>query len=444
MGKLPSISFAKQAGIKHRIFDFVEDYFYIGGKKAFVISKNKLNGNYLIEIKDNPQNRFKKIILTALKIASWVTVIIPLLMYVTRFILRKTNHFQLKNSSIIEFIPPIRPGIVRDKEIFVFGDIHGELDGFKENLSHAKVIDGRGNFNKNFKDIVIQMGDVVDRGPKSKEAWAFLQKLQASARSGQIIRLLGNHELMLLQKDYGFANYPEPAKLASEIKKDILAGKVQLSYFDGMRLFTHAGLRSSIRNYLIAEIKEKKKTDSVSVQDITNYMNEILKEAVKKDKYDHPIFRVSERRGGPYQIGGPLWDDVSDLMQSAHARDIPQVIAHNPPRYRGDAPIRITDSLRLINVDAGLCNDYGGHKAYVKIGKNSELEVYEKIKEIWKKRVLEVSRIWNAGRPPTGGTEVTCYWLFVEKDNKTSFRSFEDLECWKACTEDRKEVIGYL
>ncbi|NGX48542.1 MAG: Bis(5'-nucleosyl)-tetraphosphatase, symmetrical [Candidatus Anoxychlamydiales bacterium] len=393
MATLPPISFAKQTGIKYRIFDFVEDYFYLGGKKAVVISKNE-SGSYLYEIKNNPQNRFKKIILTALKIASWVTVIIPFIMYVAKFVLRKTNQFELKKSSKIEFIPPLRPGLVREKEIFVFGDIHGELDGFKENLLHAKVIDERGNLNKDFKDIVIQMGDVIDRGPKSKEAWAFLQKLQEKANPRQIIRLLGNHELMLLQGDYRFANYPEPEKLAKEIKKDILAGKVQLSYFDDMRLFTHAGLRSSIKTHLISEIKEKKKIENVSEQDITNYMNELLKEAVKKDKYDHPIFRVSESRGGEHEIGGPLWDDVSDLMKSVHARDIPQVIAHNPPRrYSDDAPIRITDSLRLINVDAGLCEDYGGHKAYVKIRKNSDLEVLEKIEGIWKNRVLEDRRL---------------------------------------------------
>ncbi|NGX53091.1 MAG: Bis(5'-nucleosyl)-tetraphosphatase, symmetrical [Candidatus Anoxychlamydiales bacterium] len=393
MTKPPPISFVNQTGIKHRIFDFVEDYFYLGGTKAFVIQKNELKGSYLYEIKNNPQNNFKKIILTALKIATWITLIIPFIMYVAKLALRKTNQFELKKSSKIAIIPPMRPGTLRKKEVLVFGDIHGELDGFKENLLHAKIIDERGNFNKDFKDIVIQMGDVVDRGPKSKEAWAFLQKLQEEAKPNQVIRLLGNHELMLLQKNYRFANYLEPEKLAKEIKKDILAGKVQLSYFDGMRLFTHAGLRSSIKDTLISEIKEKKKIESVSTQDITNYMNELLKEAVKKEKYDHPIFRVSESRGGAHEIGGPLWEDVSDLMKSVHARDIPQVIAHNPPRYKDDPPIRLTASLRLANVDAGLCDAYGGQKAYLKIKKNSDLEVLEKIEGIWKNRVLEARRL---------------------------------------------------
>ena len=36
--------------------------------------------------------------------------------------------------------------------------------------------------------------------------------------------------------------------------------------------------------------------------------------------------------------------------------------------------------------------------------------------------------------------EVICYWLFVEFMEKESFKSFEDLECWKACTEVRRFI----
>jgi len=118
-------------------------------------------------------------------------------------------------------------------------------------------------------------------------------------------------------------------------------------------------------------------------------MNELLKDAVRTNKYDNPIFQVPLSRGGEHEIGGPLWEDISNLENSIHARDVSQVIAHNPPRYRDDDPIRVTDSLRLANVDAGLCNVYGGKKAYLKIKKNSDLEILEKIEGIWEKRVLE-------------------------------------------------------
>jgi len=197
MANLPPISFANQKGIKHKIFDFVEDYFYLGGKKAVVIKKNELNGNYICEIKGDSKDKLKINMLTALKISSYLTAVIPFIMYVTRFAIRKTLKFQIMKSPKM-FQKKSR--VDREKEILVFGDIHGELDGFKENLTHAKVLDEKGNFNKDFKDIVLQMGDVVDRGPKSIEAWKFLQNLQENANIGQVIRLLGNHELMLLQK----------------------------------------------------------------------------------------------------------------------------------------------------------------------------------------------------------------------------------------------------
>jgi len=41
------------------------------------------------------------------------------------------------------------------------------------------------------------------------------------------------------------------------------------------------------------------------------------------------------------------------------------VVGHNPPRYTFEPPIRITDSQRLIEVDAGLNPVYGGNQAYV-------------------------------------------------------------------------------
>ena len=32
----------------------------------------------------------------------------------------------------------------------------------------------------------------------------------------------------------------------------------------------------------------------------------------------------------------------------------------------------------------------------------------------------------------------------MEKDNKKSFKSFEDLECWKACTEVRRFITDLV
>ena len=78
------------------------------------------------------------------------------------------------------------------------GDIHGELKGFKEILAQAALKDARGNWSGK-EAVLVQTGDVIDRGPHSIEAVQLLRQLQtqASAAGGQVVRLCGNHELWL-------------------------------------------------------------------------------------------------------------------------------------------------------------------------------------------------------------------------------------------------------
>ena len=100
------------------------------------------------------------------------------------------------------------------KRRIVVGDIHGELDGFKEILRNAGLIDSKDNWSGG-DCILIQTGDVIDRGPYSREAIDLLRKLQKEAADakGEVIRLCGNHELMLLQNNFRYVNFNDPASL---------------------------------------------------------------------------------------------------------------------------------------------------------------------------------------------------------------------------------------
>jgi hypothetical protein len=99
----------------------------------------------------------------------------------------------------------------------VVGDVHGELDGLREILRHAGLIDARDTW-AGGGSLLIQTGDVVDRGPHSRESLQLLRtlQLQAPGSGGQVVRLCGNHELMLLQGRYDYANFPSPEALARE------------------------------------------------------------------------------------------------------------------------------------------------------------------------------------------------------------------------------------
>ena len=69
---------------------------------------------------------------------------------------------------------------------YVFGDIHGMYDKFMNVLEQLPL-------NKN--DLIITLGDYIDRGPDSKKV---IRKLMELKRKYKTVNLYGNHEDLLL------------------------------------------------------------------------------------------------------------------------------------------------------------------------------------------------------------------------------------------------------
>jgi hypothetical protein len=85
-----------------------------------------------------------------------------------------------------------------NRRIIVIGDIHGAYDGLLELLHETKIT-------KSAKEcvwaeqadggvILVQSGDLVDRGPKAYEALQCLKSLQTEAHkySSKVVRLIGS------------------------------------------------------------------------------------------------------------------------------------------------------------------------------------------------------------------------------------------------------------
>lgn len=82
----------------------------------------------------------------------------------------------------------------------VIGDLHGSLEGCLTDLWLAGFIDEKGHWKGDQKRVVI-MGDVTDRGSEGISTYLYIDRLQSEARAanGEVIRLLGNHELFILK-----------------------------------------------------------------------------------------------------------------------------------------------------------------------------------------------------------------------------------------------------
>jgi len=87
--------------------------------------------------------------------------------------------------------------------VVAIGDIHGGLDAFVTILRHAGITDANGRWIAG-NTIVVQTGDYTDRGPNVRAVMDLLMSLeqQATAASGRMVVLAGNHEVMNMVGDH--------------------------------------------------------------------------------------------------------------------------------------------------------------------------------------------------------------------------------------------------
>jgi hypothetical protein len=88
------------------------------------------------------------------------------------------------------------------ERIVAIGDVHGDLDALVAILQKAGLIDDARDWNGG-KATLVQTGDFLDRGPKSRAVMDLLMALQKEAprRNGSVLISLGNHEVMNLMGD---------------------------------------------------------------------------------------------------------------------------------------------------------------------------------------------------------------------------------------------------
>ncbi len=91
--------------------------------------------------------------------------------------------------------------------IVAVGDLHGDFAAWRDIARAAKLVDGNGGWIGG-DTVLVQTGDVVDRGPDSLKIVQDLIRLQREAprAKGQVIALVGNHEAMNVTGDFRYVS----------------------------------------------------------------------------------------------------------------------------------------------------------------------------------------------------------------------------------------------
>jgi len=91
--------------------------------------------------------------------------------------------------------------------IVAVGDIHGDNDAWLAIARAAGLIDAKGRWTGG-QTVLVQLGDIVDRGPDSLKTIRHLMKIQREAprKGGRVIVLVGNHEAMNMAGDLRYVH----------------------------------------------------------------------------------------------------------------------------------------------------------------------------------------------------------------------------------------------
>jgi hypothetical protein len=104
------------------------------------------------------------------------------------------------------------------QRIVAVGDLHGDYRAWIEIASRARLIDRRNRW-AGGSAVLVQTGDITDRGPDSLKIIRHLMRLQGQARrsGGRVVVVLGNHEAMNMTGDL---RYVHPGEFAAFVTAD--------------------------------------------------------------------------------------------------------------------------------------------------------------------------------------------------------------------------------
>lgn len=297
--------------------------------------------------------------------------------------------------------------------VVAVGDVHGSYDGLVAVLRMAGLVDEKARWSGG-KAHLVQVGDFLDRGKDTRGVLDLLMRLQKDApkAGGRVHVLLGNHEVMNMLGDLRYVNPEEYALFRTP-----RSAELREQFYDGARQRARDAAKQAGQEFDEPAFRAKfleqvplgfvERTQALSADGeygrwlrerpvvvkidrvvfvhggltaetaargcagINATVRRELTEDVQKTKAD-PLASLAAGERGPLWYRGLAKEDetllapaVDKVLEAMGAKAI--VVGHSVA-----ATGRITTRFggRVVMIDAGMTDSYGGHRTALEIDKD--------------------------------------------------------------------------
>jgi len=296
------------------------------------------------------------------------------------------------------------PTVAGAETIIAIGDLHGGYDAYEILMREAGLIDRRGRWSGG-EAIFVQTGDVPDRGPESRKIIEHLVKLekQASRAGGEVVALVGNHEAMNVIGDLRYVDPGEYAAFKTKSSKAVRdnyfkTNKASLTEFylakdpaldeGGVRAAFDSDVPPGYLEHRVAWSPQGEIGGRVSNHDAIRIIGDTLfvhggisnAYAAYSAQDINDRVRAALRGEGEQTIledqAGPLWyrgnteeteEGAIEIAAVLAAFGVKRIVVGHTPALDGIRPVH---GGRVIMIDTGISDFYGGVPSYLRIDAN--------------------------------------------------------------------------
>jgi hypothetical protein len=288
----------------------------------------------------------------------------------------------------------------RQRPIIAVGDLHGDYDAYFAILREAGLINAKGKWSgKNA--ILVQLGDIPDRGPSTKKIITHLMDLekQAKRKGGLVVPVIGNHEAMNIIGDLRYVTPEEFAEFATSKSKKTRDAYVK-AHFGELAAFYRAknpeitddGVAAAFEKDAPLGYLEQRAAwspqgtfgswvaghDAVVRIGDTLFVHGGINTAYTTRTVDdiNAAVRAELRGAGRTVIedpAGPLWyrglaeeteTGATDVASALGAYDISRIVIGHTPQLDG---VKSLYGGKVIAADTGASKAYGGTRSFIRI-----------------------------------------------------------------------------